>query len=278
MKKFIVYLFVLMLNFIITNSSFASNLHELDRDNARRALISKLKGGDYTNAGDTKGIDFVLDRLSNYSLKDGNILDLGSGYGGGADYLYKNGFTKIWGVDINKNAVDYANLKYSHMKFFHLDAKNITKKFRKEFFSFIFAFNILYAVEDKETLVKALTKVSKKGAIITIFDYSKTDVVLSSKDKPMKDLGGSPMHPIEVESLTKILEKSGWRVNDSIDITDKYIEWYDNFLGEFSQKRSEMMKTHKEKDVEDIENLFNKILFNLRNKYIGGHLLIAEKL
>jgi ubiquinone/menaquinone biosynthesis C-methylase UbiE len=279
MKKLAALFCICVINIFLANISFAQNIKKINSENAKRVLINKLKGGDYANAGDTQGIDFVLSKLPDSSVfKNANILDFGSGYGGSANYLHSKGFKKIWGVDKNSSAVSYATLKYPHLKFFHADAKNITKKFRKNFFSFIYAFNTLYPIEDKKSVIDSFTKLSKKGAILAIFDYSKTDIILPPKQKSLKGLGGHPIYPVNVKEIEDILSKSGWKIRESIDISDKYIEWYDGVSKIFASQRAEMIKKHKEKDIEEIENLFNKILFSLRNNHIGGHLLIAEKM
>lgn len=248
----------------------------VEKANMKRAIINNIRGGDYTNAGGAESIDYIIKNLKNIdSLKGENILDLGSGYGGSANYLYSKGLHKIWGVDINQNAVDYSNQKYPHIKFFHLDAMDITKQFKRNFFSCIYMFNVIYAIEDKAKLISNLTKVARKGAKLVIFDYSKTNTL---DEQSMKDFGGTTMYPVEASNMHYLLKHSGWKVTISQDISDKYIEWYEKFLDKFSANRAEMLKTYDQKNVEDVENLFNKILFNLRHKTLGGALIIAEKL
>ncbi len=282
MKKLFLIFFSIL---IVSSKTFAMEKltdKAMYKINAKRAMLTKLREGDFAHAGDREAIEFVLSKISmSNNIKNGNVLDLGSGYGGTADYCSAKGFKKIWGVDIDKNAVDYANLKYPQIKFLHLDAMNLNKKFRKDFFSFVYMFNVIYAIENKDLLIRNLSKVSKKGAILAIFDYSKLkkeDPNQKKTSPPLKDFSGLVMHPIEPDSLAKIITQHGWKIMETSDITDKYIMWYEQFLNELSQKRSDFAKTYNEKNVEDVENLFNKILFNLKSGEIGGVLMIAQKL
>ena len=272
--------FVIFMSYL--SSAYANT--KIEKRNESRNILTKLRGGDYAHVGEVEAINLILSKLENHKevIANDNILDLGSGYGGTADYFFKHGYKKIWGIDIDKNAVDYSSSHYPHIKFFHLDAKDLTKKFRKDFFSLTYIYNVAYAISNKDLLIRNITQTSKKGAILAIFDYTKLKehVPSSKKDKPeiMKDFAGNIMHPIEVKSFTANLEKHGWKILEVTDLTTEYTNWYENFLQKTISQKAELLKSHKEKDIEKIANLFNRILFNLKNGTLGGCLIIAEKL
>ncbi len=283
MKK----IFVIFIFLILSAKAYAEvNISKKVAMNSKRALLTEVRGGDYVHAGDVEAIDFVMKKILKInSLKSGDVLDVGSGYGGTANYLYKKGFKKIWGVDIDKDSVDYANENYNHIKFMHLDALDITKNFRKNFFSFIYMFNSIYAIEDKELLLKNLASVSKQGAILAIFDYSRIQGLQESLDKkhkkkkgPMKDLASKDMNPIEIDSFYKALGKAKWRLVDSIDITAEYIKWYEDFLAKIKDKRLKLQKKYTAHDIDAVENLFSKMIYKLKNAELGGRLIVAEKM
>lgn len=279
MKKLAI-CFVIFMSYF--HNSYANT--KIEKRNESRNILTKLRGGDYAHVGDIEAMNLTLSKLENHKeiTQDGNILDLGSGYGGTADYFFKHGYKKVWGIDYDKNAVDYASSHYKRIKFFHLDAKDLTKKFRKDFFSLVYMFNVAYAISNKELLVQNITKTSKQGAILAIFDYTKLKehVPSSKKDKPeiMKDFAGNIMHPLEVKKFTSTLEKNGWKILEVTDLTKEYINWYEGFLQKTISQKAELLKFHKEKDIEKVANLFNRILFNLKNETLGGCLILAEKL
>ncbi len=279
MKKLAI-CFVIFMSYF--HNSYANT--KIEKRNESRNILTKLRGGDYAHVGDIEAMNLTLSKLENHKdiTQEGNILDLGSGYGGTADYFFKHGYKRIWGIDYDKNAVDYSSSHYKHIKFFHLDPKDLTKKFRKDFFSLVYMFNVAYAISNKELLVQNITKTSKQGAILAVFDYTKLKehVPSSKKDKPeiMKDFASNLMHPLEVKNFTSILEKNGWKILEVTDLTKEYINWYEGFLQKTISQKSELLKSHKEKDIEKAANLFNRILFNLKNETLGGCLILAEKL
>ena len=83
--------------------------------NQARLILSQLRGGDFTHAGDKEAIDMVVTKLKQEhpEVLKGNCLDVGCGFGGTADYLVKQGFKHVWGIDIDKSTIAYAKSKYT---------------------------------------------------------------------------------------------------------------------------------------------------------------------
>ncbi len=71
--------------------------------NQARLMLSELRGGDFTHAGDREAVDMVITKIKQEASEvlNGNCLDVGCGFGGTADYLVKNGFKHVWGIDID---------------------------------------------------------------------------------------------------------------------------------------------------------------------------------
>src|SRR5260221_9777328 len=99
--------------------------------NSSRLLLAKLRGGDYAHAGDTEAIDMVLQKVLSFNpnLKKEPVLDVGSGFGGTADYLFQHGFQKVQGIDLDQAAVSYATEKYPKIAFKVTNALNLDKIF-----------------------------------------------------------------------------------------------------------------------------------------------------
>ena len=102
--------------------------------NQLRLMLSELRGGDFAHAGDMESIDMVLTKLKqNFpNVLEGNCIDVGCGFGGTADYLMKHGIKNIWGIDIDKTAIDYAKSRYKKINFLTQDAASLSLKFNRE--------------------------------------------------------------------------------------------------------------------------------------------------
>lgn len=243
--------------------------------NQSRLILSKLRGGDFTHAGDKEAIDMVLEKVQHdfpEALK-GNCLDVGCGFGGTADYLFKKGIKKIWGVDIDPAVINYAKEKYKGIEFVTADAASLNVKFDKGFFSFCYLFNVLYAIENKEAVLKQIAKVCKSGAILMIFDYSAT-----GGDQPLLDLAGKPMRPINLKKIKSQLYQAGWVVLEVRDLNDTFIRWYEDLLEKLDRKRSEIKDNFLEQDIAKFSATYLHILHQLRNGSLGGIMIYARRI
>lgn len=243
--------------------------------NQARLILSELRGGDFTHAGDKEAIDMVLGKLKKDfpEALEGNCLDVGCGFGGTANYLMKNGFKCVWGIDIDKSAIEYAKMKYTDVKLFHLDVLSTSKYFDKNFFSFIYLFNVLYAIEDKTTALKQLANVSKQGAILMIFDYS-----VENSIEPILDLSGKPMRPICMKTINQQLKEAGWQVLEISNISDNFIVWYEQSLKKLEDQMQRLKGLFLEKDIAKVSSTYVHLLHHLYRKTLGGVVIYAKRL
>ncbi len=242
--------------------------------NTARALLSKLRNGDYAHAGDRESIDMVIQKVLERSpeIINGYSLDVGSGFGGTANDFYRYGFHNIYGIDIDEASVYYANKNYPHIKFLKTEASNVTSLFEAELFSFIYFFNVMYAIEDKKNTLKSLNAIAKPGATLMIFDY-----IDKGNDFLLTDLAGNPMYPINLKAFQEDLIGSGWEMLEVIDLSDKYIIWYENLLDKLFQERVSLAQNFSKEDIERVEFTFNRILKWLKEASLGGILIFAKK-
>ncbi|MCE2716901.1 MAG: class I SAM-dependent methyltransferase [Pseudomonadota bacterium] len=243
--------------------------------NQARLILSKLRGGDFTHAGDKEAIDMMLEKVKRdfpETLK-GNCLDIGCGFGGTADYLLKNGFKKIWGIDVDQAVIDYAKKKYKGIEFITADALTLSVKFDKEYFSFCYLFNVLYAIEDKVAALKQIAKVSKPGAILMIFDYS-----ITNQQQPLLDLAGKPMRPINTKKIKEQLSQAGWMVLEVRDLSETFIRWYEDLLEKLDQERNQLKDRFPEQDIAKFSATYLHILHQLRNESLGGVMIYAKRI
>src|SRR5690348_8068904 len=136
--------------------------------NPFRRLLTQLRGGDYAHAGDKEAVDMVIARALQLSpeIQEGPCLDVGSGFGGTAAHVADLNFKSVHGIDLDQAAILYAKEQYPKIDFIAADALQASQFYGPATFSFLFMFNVLYAIEDKLALLKELAKVAKPGALL----------------------------------------------------------------------------------------------------------------
>lgn len=243
--------------------------------NQLRLLLSELRGGDFAHAGDMESIDMVLTKLKqNFpNVLEGNCIDVGCGFGGTADYLMKHGIKNIWGIDIDKTAIDYAKSKYKKINFLTQDAASLSLKFNRDFFSLMVLFNVMYAIEDKTSVLWQLAKIAKPGAILVIFDFSTTE-----NNEPLLDLTEKTLRPICKKSIRQQLCETGWEVLEVRDLSDNFIQWYEQLLKKLDEKKNSLNGHFLEKDIAKFSATYVNILYQLRKRTLGGILIYAKRI
>ncbi|MEI7493069.1 MAG: methyltransferase domain-containing protein [Alphaproteobacteria bacterium] len=243
--------------------------------NQARLMLSELRGGDFTHAGDREAVDMVITKIKQEASEvlNGNCLDVGCGFGGTADYLVKNGFKHVWGIDIDPAVIKYAKSKYKGIEFSAVDAASVSLKFDRDFFSFVYLFNVLYAIEDKVTVLRQLARVSKPGAFLMIFDYS-----VEETTEPLLDLTGKPMRPVSMKKIKQQLYESGWEVLEVRDLSETFVVWYEQLLQKLEDKKKEIKGHFLEKDIAKFSATYIHILHQLRHKILGGVLIYAKRI
>jgi 2-polyprenyl-3-methyl-5-hydroxy-6-metoxy-1,4-benzoquinol methylase len=242
--------------------------------NTARLLLANLRGGDYAHAGDREAIDIVLEKVLALSpkIQKGACLDVGSGLGGTANYIYNLGFHSIYGIDLDQAAIEYAKQCYQHIHCLAANANDVTKLFNEEFFSFIYMFNVLYAIEDKSFLLKNLYDVAKPGAILVLFDYTTEQISFS-----LKDLAGKPMHPIRLKELGKNLKDAGWKIIEIHDLSSHFLRWYRDLLDKIEKEQELLSSQFSEVDINKVKTTFNTIYEWLNTSQLGGAVIYARK-
>src|SRR3990167_7170381 len=118
-----------------------------------RLLLARLRNGDFAHAGDKEAINIVLKKIfelivnpnscSENDLKsEMKVLDVGCGLGGTAEYIRKATSFDMYGIDIDKSAIQHAKHKYSNIQFFECDVMETEKHLQKNQFNLIYLFNV----------------------------------------------------------------------------------------------------------------------------------------
>ncbi|MBY0461740.1 MAG: methyltransferase domain-containing protein [Alphaproteobacteria bacterium] len=249
------------------------------KPNPSRLLLAKIRGGDYAHAGDKDAFRVVLPKIVDYfkeRLVEQTVLDVGCGLGGTADYLYTQGFYNIWGIDIDKGAIEYARSKYPFIDFSVWDATKVEQKFEKDFFSLLYMFNVFYALSDQEKMqaLNSLAEVAKPGALLVIFECTSPK---SEDPQEIKDLTGKPMRPIVLSLFHEQIKKSKWEIVEEIDLSDNYIKWYKDLLYKLDQQKNSFTNDFPVEIINHLIVTYTAILAKLEKKIWGGIVVYAKR-
>lgn len=102
-------------------------------------------------------------------VKDKNVLDLGCAAGYGSNYLAANAkATHITGVDVSKEAIEYAGNKFQSSKLKFQIASAETLPFRNGDFDVVVSLEVIEHVENYQKYLSELTRVLKPGGTAII--------------------------------------------------------------------------------------------------------------
>ena len=189
--------------------------------------------------------------------------------GGTANYIKQTKKFNLTGIDIDKNAIDYAKQHYPDIRFIHDD---IAKNTQDEKFDIVYLFNVLYQFEEKEKIISTLAKLTKTNGLLIISDYTTTTT------HELTDLAGRPMHPINAEEILPILAKNNFKLIKTINLDKKYAEWYEHTLHKLEESRDILLTEFTQECYTLVETTFHTLLSQIKNKTLGGEIIYAIKI
>lgn len=262
---------VILIILIMTLNSILSYAGE---PNTKRLLLSFLREGDYAHAGDREAIDLVLKQVLaiNPGIQEGKVLDVGCGFGGTLGYMKARDFKNLYGIDINPDSIDYAKAKYRGINFIKMDALKADHLAIK--FDLIILFNSAYAISDKRKLLEVLNKIANPNSILVIFDYQTKD----EKALAVKDFAGKPMYPIKLDSISQDLKETHWGLLETEDLSDEFINWYDQFLQKLYQQKAHLESKFSKEDIEQVNDSFSYFSSELKTSKMGGVVIYARRM
>ena len=229
-----------------------------------KQFLADVRSGDFAHAGEEESIQLMFTKIPKKS--DRLILDAGCGRGGTADYVHRNGWGDVVGIDVEAQSIEYAQNKYPELKFEVCDVCDVGFLYPHAF-DLIYMFNAFYAVEDKAAAMQALRHTAKSGATLCIFDYT-----MLKPETPMPEvmLSNTPATPDEFLTL---LKNSGFKLIDNLNLDQKYIEWYRAFVSRFDAL--ELKEKYPEDKIAGVREKYSALLQAHEEGLFGGTLLTA---
>ncbi|HHF7375597.1 class I SAM-dependent methyltransferase [Legionella bozemanae] len=237
-----------------------------------KQILAMLREGDFAHPGEIEAIELSLSLIAKNS--EARLLDVGCGLGGTAHYVQKKGWGTVTGVDIDSDLIDRAKTSYPDVQFICEDILNSTKLAHKSF-QCIYSFSALFCFTSQEIALKKLSQLSDSHGRLVLFDYSRPDATPIQSPFPWSKTA-SRFNPIYLPELKKQLSETGWRFNESIDLSEYFIHWYKLLLRSFEQKREQVEQQFGQHAWDILYSGFKQLLIALDAKKIGGIVVYAN--
>lgn len=223
-----------------------------------KKVLGFVRGDDFAHAGEKEAIDLVFHDIA--KKEDQLLLDVGCGLGGTANYIEKQGFGKVIGIDIDQDTINYAKKTYPHIDFLLSDVASVSQVLHDKF-DIIYMFNAFYAFLDHKAALEELKKLAKPHCQLIIFDYVK----LGAFAKRVV-----VHNPITLEKFAKDLNASGWRLINSVFLDTQYQKWYYRFLRKIIAKKKEIIAQFGSSAYDYVFKTYSELLADIENKQLGG--------
>jgi SAM-dependent methyltransferase len=221
-------------------------------------ILALVRDGDYAHAGEEEAIDVAMSGVE----KDARrlILDAGCGRGGTAEYLHRNGWGRVIGLDIQAESIKAAE-------------QNYPSRCVDERPDLICMFNAYYCFKDQSKALHALLKVAQPHTQMIIFDHVDRG---SYQDDPLMDAGMPFLpNPLRLSEVKERMTSTGWRAPDVLEIHDAYIGWYTRLLAKIEHAHDKIAAIAGEPGYQHVHRLYKGLLSAARQKRLGAAIIIT---
>lgn len=233
-------------------------------------ILSLVREGDYAHAGEEEAIELSLAGIE----KDVRrlILDAGCGRGGTADYLHRNGWGRVIGIDVEPKSVKAARENYPNIEFLVCDVCDVEHRV-EEAPDIICMFNAYYCFEDQSGALAALSRIARPGTRMIIFDHVDRG---GYQDAPLLDAGELFLpDPPRLAEVRERLASTGWCVLDIAEIHDIYIGWYARLVEKIERSRDKIHAVAGQQGYDHVLALYRGLLNAALQKKLGAAVITA---
>ncbi|MDP8218417.1 MAG: methyltransferase domain-containing protein [Candidatus Theseobacter exili] len=236
-----------------------------------KKILSIIRDANYAHPGGKEAIELTFQNVP--KNKNRLMLDVGCGRGGTAHYLNANGWGDVVGVDIESDSIEYAKQKYASLDFIACNIVDVSKYLKRQF-DLLYLFNSFYAFDNQQTVLESLCKVANPLSTLLIFDY--IDYGDYNKEPIMEETLPFLPCPIKMDYLENMMEKIGWSLTKTMDITPKYEHWYSQFMDKVESKKKEILETGGAEALDTVCRLYGDLLESIQKGKLGGIIVEAK--
>jgi SAM-dependent methyltransferase len=233
-----------------------------------KRILALIREGDYAHAGEEEAIERAFRSIP----KDADrwLLDVGCGRGGSADYLRRNGWGHVEGIDRDAESIKYARGTYPKVGFHVCDVIDVPRTVARTF-DVIYMLNAFFAFDRQRDALAELRKVAKPGAQLVIFDYT----VGAKAGDPTKPNPMMP-HAIRLSEIGGMLREAGWEPGIVEDLNADYARWYATFVERIRLKQGEIEKIGGADSYSFVLSMYSGLHSVIVQSELGGAIVHAR--
>lgn len=231
-----------------------------------KRILALVRNGDYAHAGEEEAIERSFRSIPKDSKRW--MLDVGCGRGGTADYLRRQGWGHVEGIDRDAESITYARATWPEVAFHVCDVLDVPRTVTHAF-DVIYMLNAFYAFDRQRDALVGLRKVAKPGAQLVIFDYT-----VGEKSSGL----ANPMmpHAMRLSEIPAMLRDAGWQPHAIEDLNTEYERWYAQFVGRIQLKRAEIEKIGGADWYNFVSSMYSGLHGAIASGVVGGALAQAR--
>lgn len=239
----------------------------------KKLLLAHVREGDFTHPGEIEAIELMMSYVD--CNPEQEILDVGCGLGGTADYFKQKGYGVVTALDIDPNAISYAKEHYPAVNFFECDVLNVSNIFPIKNFDLIYLFSSFYCFKDQKKSLESLCRIANSGCHLLIFDYATEEDYAG--ENPFKDDSSKPFNPINKDTIASMLKETGWSLINIVDLTGNFKKWYIELLRKMEEKKHFLVGKFGKDAFYINHHRFKVFLDYIELNKLGGKLICAVK-
>lgn len=235
-----------------------------------KQILSLVREGDYAHPGEELAIDRVFGVLPPDPGRE--LLDVGCGLGGTAEYVRRHGWGRVAGVDIDEETLAAAAKVYPEVSFVAADVTTIGSRWQ-EAFDLIYLFNSFYAFADQRRALSELHRVAREQASLVIFDYTDLD----GRFRQSVGEQQSFWTPINLGTFPADLCETGWEFIRADDITAEYLTWYRDLCRRIEAKMPAIVSGFGREWYDYVYATYTDLFSLVQRKIVGGAIIRARR-